>query len=120
MLQAFFRGIPKELEDAAALDGAGRLQTMLRVMLPLAAPGIASIAIYAYLSSWTEYVFASILIISDVHRTVPVGLAGILGQYQVDWGLLLAGATVTTLPVLLLFGLVWRNFVEGLMGGAVK
>jgi ABC-type glycerol-3-phosphate transport system permease component len=120
MLQAFFRGIPKELEDAAALDGAGRLQTMLRVMLPLAAPGIASIAIYAYLSSWTEYVFASILIISDVHRTVPVGLAGILGQYQVDWGLLLAGATVTTLPVLLLFGLVGRNFVEGLMGGAVK
>jgi len=64
--------------------------------------------------------FASILIISDANRTVPVGLAGIIGQYQVDWGLLLAGATVTTLPVLLLFGLVGRNFVDGLTAGAVK
>jgi multiple sugar transport system permease protein len=120
MLQAFFRGVPVELEDAAALDGASRVQTMLQIMLPLTAPGIASIAIYAYITSWTEYMFASVLIIGDLRRTVPVGLAGIIGQYQVDWGLLLAGATITTLPVLILFGLVGRNFVEGLTAGAVK
>lgn len=120
MLQAFFRSVPYELEEAAALDGAGRLRILLRVMLPLTAPGIASIAIYAFITSWTEYMFASILIISDVNRTVPVGLAGIIGQYQVDWGLLLAGATVTTLPVVILFGLVGRSFVEGLTAGAVK
>jgi len=64
--------------------------------------------------------FASVLIISDARRTLPVGLAGIIGQYQVDWGLLLAGSVVTTLPVLILFSLVGRNFVEGLTAGAVK
>jgi ABC-type glycerol-3-phosphate transport system permease component len=61
-----------------------------------------------------------VLILSDAHRTVPVGLAGIIGQYQVDWGLLLAGATLTMLPVLLLFSFVGRNFIEGLTAGAVK
>jgi multiple sugar transport system permease protein len=120
MLQAFFRTIPQELEEAAALDGATRLGIIVRIMLPLAAPGVASIAIFAFITSWTEYIFASILIISEANRTVPVGLAGIIGQYQVDWGLLLAGATVTALPVLVLFGLVGRNFVEGLTAGAVR
>jgi len=120
MLQAFFRTIPQELEEAAALDGASRLGIIVRIMLPLAAPGVASIAIFAFITSWTEYIFASILIISDANRTVPVGLAGIIGQYQVDWGLLLAGATVTALPVLVLFGLVGRNFVEGLTAGAIQ
>ena len=120
MLQAFFSTIPLELEEAAALDGASRLTALLRVVLPLAAPGVASVAIYAFITSWTEYMFASVLIISDANRTVPVGLAGIIGQYQLDWGLLLAGATVTMLPVLILFSLVGRNFVEGLTAGAVK
>jgi ABC-type glycerol-3-phosphate transport system permease component len=120
MLQAFFRSVPSELEDAAALDGATPLEAMLKVILPLAAPGIASIAIYAFITAWTEYTFSSILIVSSANRTVPVGLAGIIGQYQVDWGLLLAGATVATLPVLVLFGLVGRNFVEGLTAGALK
>jgi ABC-type glycerol-3-phosphate transport system permease component len=120
MLQAFFRTIPLELEEAAALDGATRLGILVRIMLPLAAPGVAAIAIFAFITSWTEYIFASVLIISEANRTVPVGLAGIIGQYQVDWGLLLAGATATALPVLVLFGLVGRNFVEGLTAGAVR
>lgn len=120
MLQAFFRTIPKELEEAAALDGATRLGIIVRILLPLAAPGVASIAIFAFISSWTEYIFASILILSEANRTVPVGLAGIIGQYQVDWGLLLAGATVTALPVIVLFSFVGRHFVEGLTAGAVR
>jgi ABC-type glycerol-3-phosphate transport system permease component len=120
MLQAFFSSIPFELEEAAALDGASRLQALVRVVLPLAAPGVASVAIFAFITAWTEYMFASVLIISDANRTLPVGLAGIIGQYQVDWGLLLAGATVTMLPVLILFSIVGRNFVEGLTAGAVK
>lgn len=120
MLQAFFRTIPQELEEAAALDGASRLGIILKILLPLAAPGVAAIAIFAFITSWTEYMFASVLIISDANRTVPAGLAGIIGQYQVDWGLLMAGATVTTLPVLILFSLVGRHFVEGLTAGAVR
>jgi multiple sugar transport system permease protein len=120
MLQAFFQGVPLEIEEAAALDGANRFEIILRIILPLTAPGIASVAIYAFITAWTEYMFASVLILSDANRTLPVGLAGIIGQYQVDWGLLLAGATVTTLPVLVLFSLVGRNFIEGLTAGAVK
>ncbi len=120
MLRAFFTSIPLELEEAAALDGANRIQTLVRIVLPLAAPGVASVAIFAFITAWTEYMFASVLILSDANRTVPVGLAGIIGQYQVDWGLLLAGATVTMLPVLILFSLVGRNFVEGLTAGSVK
>ncbi len=120
MLQAFFKSIPFELEDAAYLDGANHLQTMFRIILPLTTPGISSIAIYSFISSWTEYMFASVLISGEAFRTIPVGLAGIVGQYQVDWGLLLAGATIATLPVLFLFSLVGRSFVEGLTAGAIK
>ncbi|MDY0094797.1 MAG: carbohydrate ABC transporter permease [Candidatus Vecturithrix sp.] len=120
MLQAFFRTIPIDLEEAARLDGATLLQILLKIMLPLSAPGIASIAIFAFIMSWTEYMFASILVNSEASRTLPVGLAGIIGQYQIDWGLLLAGATLTTLPVILLFSFVGRHFVEGLTAGAVK
>ena len=120
MLKAFFQSIPRDLEAAASLDGASRVKTMWYIVFPLALPGISSMAIYAFITSWTEYMFASVLIISDAKRTVPVGLAGIIGQYQVDWGLLLAGAVITTLPVLILFGMVGRNFVEGLTAGAIK
>ena len=120
MLQAFYRTVPPEIEEAAALDGATTIQTMIRILLPLIAPGVASIAIFAFIMTWTEYMFASILILSDARRTLPVGLAGIIGQYQIDWGLLLAGATLTTLPVLILFALVGRHFVEGLTAGSVK
>jgi multiple sugar transport system permease protein len=120
MMRAFFSTIPVEIEDAAALDGANRLQILVRILFPLAAPGIASIAIFAFIMSWTEYMFASVLIISDERRTLPVGLAGIIGQYQVDWGLLLAGSVLTALPVIVLFGFVGRNFVRGLTAGAMK
>lgn len=120
MMQAFFRTIPPELEEAASLDGASRLQTLTRILLPLAAPGVASIAIFAFITSWTEYMFASVLITGDARRTLPVGFAGIIGQYQIDWGLLLAGATLATIPVVLLFSFVGRWFVQGLTAGAVK
>lgn len=120
MLQAFFRTIPPDLEEAARLDGASFLQILLKIILPLSAPGVASIAIFAFIMSWTEYMFASILVNSEASRTLPVGLAGIIGQYQIDWGLLLAGATLTTLPVIILFSFVGRYFIEGLTSGAVK
>ncbi|PID58208.1 ABC transporter permease [candidate division KSB3 bacterium] len=120
MLQAFFRTIPSDLEEAARLDGATRLQILLKIIFPLAAPGVASVAVFAFITSWTEYMFASILVNSEISRTLPVGLAGIIGQYQIDWGLLLAGAALTTLPVIIFFAFVGRYFVEGLTSGAVK
>ncbi|SHE88450.1 multiple sugar transport system permease protein [Kaistia soli DSM 19436] len=120
MMRTFFASLPRELEEAAAIDGAGRWKTVVHVLIPLLRPGIAAIAIFAFVASWTEYLFASVLIISDAKRTLPVGLSGIIGQYQIDWGLLLAGASLSVLPVVVFFAFVGRWFVAGLTEGAVK
>jgi len=120
LMRAFFRSVPRGIEEAALLDGASSMQILMRVIIPLTAPGIASVSIYAFVISWTEYMFASVLILSDSRRTLPVGLAGIIGQYQIDWGLLLAGATLTAIPVIILFAFVGKHFVAGLSSGAVK
>lgn len=120
MLRSFLAGVPKEIEEAAVMDGAPTLTILRRIMLPLIAPGIASVGIYAFVSAWTEYVFSSVLILSDARRTLPVGFSGIIGQYQIDWGLLLAGATVAIVPVVAIFALIGRGFVSGLTEGAVK
>ncbi len=120
MLKAFFKMIPNEIEEAAYIDGASRIRILFYIVLPLASPGIASIAIFCFVISWTEYMFASILISGDDLRTMPVGLASIVGQYQIDWGFLLAGATLASLPVILLFVFVGKYFVSGLTDGAIK
>jgi len=120
MLRAFFEQIPPEIEEAARLDGGPPLTILRRILLPLIGPGVGAVAIFAFVTSWTEYVFASIMILSDAKRTVPVGFSGIIGQYQVDWGLLLAGASLAILPVVLVFALIGRWFVTGLTEGAVK
>ncbi len=120
MLRSFFASVPKEIEEAAIMDGTPPTIILRRIMIPLIAPGIASVGIFAFISAWTEYVFASVLILSDAKRTVPVGFSGIIGQYQIDWGLLLAGASLAVLPVVILFALVGRWFVSGLTEGAVK
>ncbi len=120
MLRSFFASIPKEIEEAARLDGGPLLTVLWRIMIPLTAPGIAAVAIFAFVVAWTEYVFASVMILSDAHRTVPVGFSGIIGQYQVDWGLLLAGVSLAVLPVLIVFALIGRWFVTGLTEGAIK
>ena len=120
MLKAFFKMIPVEVEEAAYMDGASRFRILISIIIPLAAPGIASIAIFCFVISWTEYMFASVLISGDNLRTLPVGLAAIVGQYQIDWGFLLAGATLASLPVILLFVFVGKYFVSGLTEGAIK
>jgi len=120
MMRAFLTAFPAEIEEAARVDGAGPITILWRIVVPLIAPGLASVAVFALVASWTEYLFASVLIQSDARRTIPVGLAGIIGQYQIDWGLLLAGATLTILPVVAVFAVIGRYFVAGLAEGAVK
>ena len=120
MLKAFFKLIPNEIEEAAYIDGASRYVVISRIIVPLAAPGIASVAIFCFIISWTEYLFASILISGDDLKTLPVGLAGIVGQYQIDWGFLLSGAVLASLPVIMLFVFIGKYFVSGLTEGAVK
>jgi ABC-type glycerol-3-phosphate transport system permease component len=120
LLRGFLLAVPHELDEAAAVDGAGPVRTMLQIVLPLVAPGIATVAVYSFIFSWTEFVFASQLLISDDLTTLPIGLSNIMGQYTVNWGLLMAGTFCTALPAIIPFLFVGRYFVGGLTAGATR
>ncbi|MEX5717804.1 carbohydrate ABC transporter permease [Geodermatophilus maliterrae] len=120
LLRGFLQAIPKEIDEAAAVDGAGPLRTMFSVVLPLMAPGLATVAVYAFVYSWTEFVFASQLLVDDALKTLPIGLSAIMGQYTVNWGLLMAGTVCTMIPAIVPFLFVGKYFVGGLTAGAVK
>jgi multiple sugar transport system permease protein len=120
LLRGFLQAVPREVDEAAAVDGAGPVRTMLSVVLPLMAPGLATVAVYAFVYAWTEFVFASQLLIDDELKTLPIGLSAIMGQYTVNWGLLMAGTFCTMVPAIVAFTFVGKYFVSGLTAGAVK
>jgi multiple sugar transport system permease protein len=117
---SYFNGIPYELEEAALVDGATRLQALVRIILPLAAPALAVIALYAFTQSWNEFLFALLLISRDSQKTIPAGLAGLINGDTFQWGALMAGALLSSIPPLLIYVLAQRWVVSGLAGGAVK
>lgn len=117
---SYFNGIPFELEEAALVDGATRLQALVRIIMPLAAPALAVIALYAFTQSWNEFLFALLLISRDSQKTIPAGLAGLINGDTFQWGALMAGALLSSLPPLLIYVLAQRWVVSGLAGGAVK
>ena len=116
----FFRAIPLELDEAAMIDGASRLTTLWRVILPGAGPGIVAIAVFVFVLSWNDYLFSLVLMVSDANKTLPVGVAGFQEATSVEWGLVMAGGVLITLPVLLGFMFVQRWLIEGMGAGAVK
>jgi ABC-type glycerol-3-phosphate transport system permease component len=120
LLVGFFRQLPADLEDAALIDGAGRLRTMWEIVLPLAWPGVATTAILAFLYSWNEFLFALSFTLGPERYTVPVAITLFRGQYQVPWGQILAGAIVATVPVAAIVLVAQRRIVAGLTAGAVK
>jgi multiple sugar transport system permease protein len=119
MLVSYFNAIPRDLDEAATIDGASRLQTIRLVILPLVMPGLVTTAIYVFITSWNEYLFAMMLSGQTV-RPVTVALQLFIGEFTVQWGLLTAGGALIALPVALLFLLVQRRLVGGLTAGAVK
>lgn len=119
MLVSYFNAIPRDLDEAAVIDGASRLQTIVLVILPLLMPGLVTTLIYVFITSWNEYLFAMMLSGSTV-RTVTVALQLFVGEFTVQWGLLTAGGALIALPVTLLFLLVQRRIVGGMAAGAVK
>jgi multiple sugar transport system permease protein len=119
LLHSFFQDIPVELEDSARLDGYSRFQVLWRVVLPLAAPGIAVTAIFCLLFSWNEFLFA-FLLTRDVARTITVGVAGFWTQRGILWGPLSAAATVCVVPMMIFALLLQRYIVRGLTFGAVR
>jgi len=120
LLVGFFRQLPRELEEAAMVDGATRLQAFREIILPLALPGLATTAILTFVYSWNEFLFALSFTLGPERHTVPVAIALFRGQYQVPWGEILAAAVVATLPVAVLVLLFQRRIVQGLTAGAVK
>lgn len=120
MLAGFFRQLPEELEEAAFMDGASRVQTLRTIVLPLAAPGLATTAILTFLYCWNEFLFALSFALGPHSYTVPVAIALFRGQYQVPWGEILAAAVIATVPVVVIVLIAQRRIVAGLTAGAVK
>lgn len=120
-LRGFIVGIPSELEEAAMVDGSTRLGAFVRILLPLVAPGLVATSVFAFITSWNEYIFARILLNDQNTQTVTVWLSYFLGTSRnQDWGALMAGSTLTAIPVVIFFLLVQRRIMFGLTAGAVK
>ncbi len=123
LLRSYFATIPIELEEAAMIDGCGRLRAFYRVILPLALPGIIATSLFAFTAAWNEFLYALVFINTDELRTLPVGLNSWAGgaDSQMDvWSMLLAAAVLTTAPVLVFYGLIQRHLVVDLSAGGTK
>ncbi len=120
MLKAYLAGIPPELEEAALVDGATRIQAMLKIILPLAAPGVAAATIFAFTLSWNEYLYAFMLMTDSDKMTLSPGMTKLVFGDIFLWGMIMAGATMMSLPVLVLYFIAQRFVVSGLTAGSVK
>ncbi len=120
LIISYFNTIPYELEEAALVDGATRPQALVRIVLPLALPALAVTALYAFTQSWNEFLFALLLIGRDSQKTIPAGLAGLINGDTYQWGALMAGALLSSIPPVLIYIAAQKWVVSGLAGGAVK
>ena len=119
-LRGFVHNIPIDLEEAAMVDGASRVGAFMRIVFPLVAPGLVATAIFGFIQAWNEYIIAYVLLSSSSKQTLTIWLASFTTQHGTDWGGLMAGATLTSLPVVVFFMLVQRRVTGGLTAGAVK
>ncbi len=120
-LRGFIMAIPRELEEAAMVDGSTRLGAFVRILLPLVAPGLVATSVFAFISSWNEYLFARVLLNDQSKQTVTIWLSYFLGTSRhTDWGALMAGSTLTAIPVVVFFLIVQKKIAFGLTAGAVK
>jgi ABC-type glycerol-3-phosphate transport system permease component len=120
MLKGYFDGIRREIEEAALIDGVSRVGILWRIILPLAGPGITTVAVYAFLMAWNEFFFAYVFIVSNDKYTLMLGMYSFIEQFTTQWGNIMAAGTLTTLPVLVFFFLLQRALTRGLVAGATK
>jgi multiple sugar transport system permease protein len=120
IMTGYFQSVPYELEEAARMDGATRFQSFLRVALPLAAPGLGATAIFTLLNAWDEFFFALIFTSTYAAKTLPVALAEFIGRHSVNWGLLVTGGFIASLPPIVLSLAFYRYIVSGLSAGGLK
>ncbi|MCU6735666.1 MULTISPECIES: carbohydrate ABC transporter permease [Diplocloster] len=119
VFRGFFRSIPNELDEAAAIDGCGKYRLYANIIMPVAKPAVATMFILDFLNTWNEFLLQSVLITKDTMKTVPNGLLSFMGEFSTDYGLLSAGVLVSIIPILIIYIVFQRQFVEG-MAGAVK
>ena len=120
MMNGYFRSIPKEIEEAALIDGCSRVQTITRIMLPIAVPGLVTTMIYSFIAAWNEFLFGLTFIQSKQKMPLVLGLYNFVGRWTTQWELLNAAAFVALIPVLVLFYIIEKRLVAGLAGGAIK
>ena len=120
MLKGYFDTIPRELEEAATMDGMGQFAIFTRIVLPLAKPGIVVTALFSFMTAWNEFILAATFLSTPTQFTLPVALQQLVGDYSTNWGQFAAGAIVVSLPVMALFLALQRHLVGGLAAGSVK
>lgn len=120
LMTGFLNALPRELDEAALIDGCTRMQVFWHVLLPLVAPGLAAAGTYIFLYSWNEFLYSLTFTADVAARTLPPGLATFIGEFIIRWDLLMAGGVITAVPVTVLFMLVQRQLIAGLTAGAVK
>jgi multiple sugar transport system permease protein len=114
LLRQFFMTIPEELEDAARIDGAGYFTLYARIIMPLSKAALATLAVFVFLANWNDFLWPLVIINSSDRKTLPVGIAGMVGQFNTEWGLLMAGAALSVVPMLAIFIVAQRYFVQGI------
>ena len=120
MMLGYFKAIPRELDEAASIDGLSRVRTFFQVVLPLALPGVAATAIFSFITGWNEYMFALVLTQTEDMKTLAVGIGQMVGQYKILWNDLMAASLFAVIPVILVFIFLQRYLISGLTAGAVK
>lgn len=120
LLIPFFKKLPREIDEAALIDGASEWQVFSLIDLPLVVSGVISTGIMAFIMSWNEFLLSSVLINKEAMKTLTVGISYYISSTHIDWGIIMALGTITTIPVIILFAAVQRYFVEGMTAGAVK
>jgi len=120
LLRSFLQSIPRELEEAALMEGAGRFEAFLKVVVPLLRPGIGATGAYVFFLTWQDFLFPLVIMTGKEHRTLPVGIMDFVGQYETNWGNLMASSILIVLPVLVIFVFIQRELIAGLVEGAVK
>ena len=120
LLRSFFISLPKSLEEAAMIDGCTRFQSFLRVILPLAKPGVMTLVVLDGITVWNEYLLASVLLRTDAKMTLPLGMKSFADKYVTDYPQLFAGLVIVTVPMLIIYVFAQRSFIEGMTAGSVK
>lgn len=120
MMTGYFNTLPRELDEAVMVDGAGPLTVLFRILLPISVPGLVSVGVYTFMIAWNEYLFALTLTRTNEMRTVPIGIQLLMGQHSYDWSQIMAMSILGSIPILVLFTFFQRYFLSGMSAGAVK